>query len=543
MSRTTEELSLTSQSTWLLFAKTVSFILAMILPLLVVRYLTAERVGVYRQAFLFATNASVILPLGFSMSAYYYLNRSIEKHSAAILNILLFNFVMGGVAFFTLLLFPQLLGIVFQNPELTRLAPLVGIIIWLWIFSGFLEVLALANREARLATVFIIGSQLSKTLLMVGAVVAFTSVEAFLYAATLQAVLQTILLFIYLNRRFPFFWRSFQWSEFRSQLQYALPFGFAAFLYTIQTDIHNYFVSYRFGPSEFAIYSQGCFQLPLIAILYESISSVVIPRMSQLQEEGKKREMLLISVSAMQKLALVYFPLFFFLIIVAEEFITTLFTQAYAASVPIFRVNLLLLPFFCVIVDPVGRAFAEVGKFLLKARAILFAGLLLALWFGIQRFDLTGIIAIVVSAVLLEKVVSVWKAFQMLEVRREDIYLLRNLAKTAIASAVAGTALLMFYLAIRTPLLALCIDVWQNALSSLGSQKAADFLGGCTFLGICFLFYASVYLALANYFGVFGDFGFARVVGGIRRSLRSSRSKTGYTLLRIGSQRTKTANL
>ena len=154
--------SLTSQSAWILFAKVTGFGLNTLFPLLIVRYLTQENVGVYRQAFLVASNAVLVLPLGFSMSAYYFLNREPEKHSATVFNILIFNFVMGGLAFLTLFFFPQILGSAFQNQEMTRLAPLIGIVIWLWIFSSFLETVALAMQEARLTAFFIVSAQLLK---------------------------------------------------------------------------------------------------------------------------------------------------------------------------------------------------------------------------------------------------------------------------------------------------------------------------------------------------------------------------------------------
>ena len=500
-----KEDSLNIQSAWILSAKIIGFGLNILLPLLTVRYLMQEQVGVYRQVFLVVVNAVSLLPLGFSMSAFYFLNREPEKRSSTIFHILLFNFVMGGLAFLTLFFFPQLLGNIFRNPEITRLAPLAGVVIWLWIFSSFLEIVALANQETRLATFFIILAQFTKLLLMAGAVILFATVEAFIYAAIVQGALQAIILLWYLRRRFSFFWRSFDWKFFREQLTYALPFGLAALLYTSQTDIHNYFVSYRFGPAEFAIYSQGCFDIPLIAILYESISAVVIPRMSQLQAQGKKREMLMITVDAMQKLALVYFPLFFFMMIVADEFITTLFTKNYVASIPIFRINLLLLPFFCLMVDPIGRAFPEVGRYLLKVRVVLFAILLLALWIGIYNFNLLGMIGIVVFAIMIEKVASVWKALKMLDAQRNDVYLMRNVGRTALAAALSGAVLLGFYLLLKGFLMELCLEFSRNILVLIHFEKATDFFGGISFLGICFIFYVPIYLFLANFFGAVAD--------------------------------------
>jgi len=492
--------SLTRQSALILIAKIAGFALSFLLPLLIARILTQEEVGVYRQVFLVVMNAVVILPLGFSMSAYYFLNREPEKRAATIFNILLFNFVAGGLAFLTLFLYPQFLGNFFQNAELTRLAPLVGIVIWLWIFSTFLETVALANQETVAAMLFIIAAQFTKTFFMASAVVLFATVEAFIYAAIFQGVLQTIVLIFYLTSRFPKFWRAFDGKFFRRQIIYALPFGLAALLFTLQTDVHNYFVSYRFGAAGFAVYAYGCFELPLIGMLYESIGSVMIPQMSQLQSENKKREMLVVTVGAMQKLALAYFPMFIFLSIVAEEFITTLFTKAYADSVPIFRLNLLLLPFYCLIIDPIGRAFAEVGKFLLKVRVVLFFALVLALYFGIQYLDLRGIILIVIAAVLIEKFVSLTKTLQILDVRRADFYLLKNVGKTAIAALASGAALLVFYLLARNFLLEVCLDFSRDVLAFVHFEKGADFVGGSLFLGICFMIFGLIYLFFINLF-------------------------------------------
>jgi hypothetical protein len=56
-----------------------------------------------------------------------------------------------------------------------------------------------------MATVFIILAQFTKTAFMAGAVMIFATVEAFIYAAMFQAVVQTLVLIWYLNSRFPQF--------------------------------------------------------------------------------------------------------------------------------------------------------------------------------------------------------------------------------------------------------------------------------------------------------------------------------------------------
>ncbi len=475
-----------------------------LLPLLVVRFLTQENVGVYRQVFQVIATTVAILPLGVSMSAYYFLSRETERRASTVLNILIFNFVVGGLACLALFFYPQILGNIFHNEEITRLAPKIGVVIWLWIFSAFLETVAVANQEARMATAFIILAQFTKTLLMVSSVILFATVEAFVYAAMIQAALQTLVLLVYLNSRFPRFWTSFDFKFFREQLVYAIPFGLAGLLWVLQTDIHNYFVGYKFSASDYAIYAYGCFELPLIAMISESVTSVLIPRMSKLQSQNDKPEMVRLTTRAMEKLAFFYFPIYIFLIITAQTFIVTLFTRNYAASVSIFLINITLMPFYIWVVDPIVRSYKELGRFLLTLRIFIFIALVSALYFGIQNFDLRGMIAIVVVTTIIEKIISSIAVLRKLEVKRTDLYLLKGVAKTAVCSVFAGIFTFLFYWQFNEKIAAFGAEFAQNVLG-FSKTSVIDFVAGVLVLGLSFMIFAPIYLLSANYFGIIDE--------------------------------------
>lgn len=497
--------SLTTQSAWLLFAKIVGFAFTLLLPLLIVRYLSQEEVGIYRQVFLVIVNANAILPLGFGISVYYFLSRETEeRRGAAVFNTLLFNFAVGAVACLTLFLYPQLLGNITQSDEMTRLAPKIGVVIWLWVFSTFLETIAVANREPKMATAFIILAQFTKTALLMLAVVMFATVESFIYAAMAQALIQSIILLVYLGSRFPKFWQKFDAQFFREQLFYALPYGLAGLLWTLQTDIHNYFVFYHFNAAGFAVYSTGCFELPLIAMLAESVGAVMIPRMSELEASADKSEMKRLSARVMQKLAFFYFPIYIFLMITATTFITTLFTKNYGASVPIFLVNLTLLPVYIWVTDPIVRAYKELGRLLLTARAFILVGLIAALYFGIRHFDLRGMIAIVIAVALVDKFVSTWLVLRKLAVKRQDIGLLKNVGKTALASLIAGAATLLCYRQFEESVAAWGASLAQAILPTV-KHSLTDFAAGILVLTFAAAIFAPIYLLMMNRFGVIED--------------------------------------
>ena len=431
---------MTAGAFWIVFAKTLSFAFSFVLPLLLVRRLSQGDFGIYKQVFLVAGTGTALFSLSFGTSAFYFLPRGQERQTLVIFNILLFNLCAGGLAFLLLLFFPQVLTSVFNSSEMIPYAPYIGFIILLWVFSFFLEVVAVANQEMRAATLFIICAQLTKTALLLAAALLFGSVQMLIYAAVIQAVLQTVILFFYLRSRFPGFWRGFDRHVMRRQLAYALPLGCYGLLWTAQVDLHNYFVSHYFGAAAFAIYAVGCFQLPLVGILGESVGSVMLPRVSYLQKQGDRREIVLVTFRAMRKLAAVFFPLYAFLMVTGREFIAFLFTDQYAASWPIFAINLTLIPFNILVLDSITRAYAEHRYYLLKVRAVFVVVLVVALWFGTAQFGLLGAVGAVVVAGLAERAVVALKFGRILGMTWQDIILLKDVGKLALATAVAAAS-------------------------------------------------------------------------------------------------------
>jgi SAM-dependent methyltransferase len=228
----------------------------------------------------------------------------------------------------------------------------------------------------------------------------------------------------------------------RTQVAYALPIGLASVLFQVQADLHNYFVSYHFSTADFAIYAIGCFNLPLIAILSESVGSVTIPHVSYLQNYGKHREIAELMARMLRKLAAVYFPIYFFLLVMGHEFITVLFTTRYESSWPIFAINLTMIPLGLIssACDPVIRAYAEHRFFMMKVRIAVIAALSVALWFGTRRFGLIGAITVVVLLNLVERFVIAAKVGRILGVTRHDLGLLKDVGKLAVAAFAAAIA-------------------------------------------------------------------------------------------------------
>ena len=180
--------SLTGGALWLMAGKTVSFVFALALPLLLVRRLSQTDFGLYKQVFLLVGSAITMLPLGFVMSAFYFLPRQPGRRSRVAFNILLFHAAVAGVAALALLARPSILESIFHDPSLTTLAGPIACVLFLMVATSFLELLALANGDVRAATLLIVISNLTKTVLLLGAAFVFASVQALVWAAALQGL-------------------------------------------------------------------------------------------------------------------------------------------------------------------------------------------------------------------------------------------------------------------------------------------------------------------------------------------------------------------
>ena len=403
--RSGREQSLTLATLWLLTAKVIAFVINIALPMLIVRRLNQVEFGHYKQAFLAVSSASMLLPFGFAMTAFYFFpagtgtprRRGVQSASVLRGDGAARRSGTAGI--------PALAGLPVWRRGDDQYAPLLALLVPLWILSLLLETLPVVNQEFKLATRMIVISQLSRTGILCLAAVLYGTVTALLVAAILHAAVQSVVVFWYLESRLPGFWRHFDAPLLKAQILYALPLGYSGLIWTFQNDLHNYFVSHDFGAAVFAVYSVGCVQVPLMGILQEAATSVMIGRVSELQMKDDKREILALTARVARKLAAVAFAVYAYLLVMGREFLTLLFTKRYIDAWPIFAVNISLILLIPLLADPVVRCFPLRMPFIVKTRSVLFVLMILALWFFTSKF---GPIAAIVIAVITNYVDRFW---------------------------------------------------------------------------------------------------------------------------------------
>lgn len=432
--------SLTTQAFWLLAAQTAGYLFSLIFPLVVVRRFAQADYGTYKQAFLAIAHAQTLLGMGFSLSAFYFYPRERDKNGAVSLNILIYHFSVGMAALLALTLWPGVLVRLFDNERLRAYGAQIGAVVFFRLFSCFLEYAATAREDVRYSTIFIVCAQFTKSAVMLSAAWWSARLETLLYGSMIQGILQSCVLLWYLQRVYPGFWKKPDWALFRRQLSYGIPLGGAAVVFFVRAESHSYFVAHYVDAAAFAIYAVGCASIPLVELVRGSVSTVLISRVSQLHHAGEYHEILLLTLRAVRKLSVFYWPLYVFLMVMSREFITLLYTRKYEASVKVFMINLTLLPLTMLVLDPVLRAFAEYRFFLIRVQVVLFIVMAIALLLVLPVYGIVGAIAVVAAGAVLEMAVTASKVASALGMTWRDLRLGASIFRVGLSAAAAGLA-------------------------------------------------------------------------------------------------------
>lgn len=430
--------SFAQRTAWLSAARMISLILSFLLPFILARKLSTAEFGLYKQAFQLLQTALSLLGLQISGGIYYFLPRYPDKKAQVAMNAVLFYALVGAVVVLWFTVHPAWVTQAFKGEGLVPVIPLLGLTIWLWLIASAFESVMIADHDVRRASVTTVLVQLTKTVLLVSAALWQGDIRTMVVAALLFGVLHCSLFFVYLQRRFGRFWWPVDGALFRAQLANALPFGIGAFAFSWQYDLHNYFVMHYFDAAGYAIYSTGCFQLPLLLVLLDATDTIMIPEIARLEKEGAYRRIVATWMGALRTLAFCFIPACTLMFVLRRELIVGLYTEKFAAAVPIFAIALLNTLLLMNLTGSVLRAFEDLKFYRMKLYLWLMPVTAGLLYLGVHFAGLVGVMAAVVLVRSLDVTLTVRRLAQRIGMTRQDWQYSWPLLRIAAAAAAAG---------------------------------------------------------------------------------------------------------
>jgi O-antigen/teichoic acid export membrane protein len=323
-----------------------------------------------------------------------------------------------------------------NNPELTEHLTLLGIFILLMMASAVLEIVITARGQyGRAAWTFGLSDVTRAVCFFAGALIA-QSIGGLLVAAIVFAALRLAATLVYVVRTFG---REMlpDGECLREQLMYAAPFSLAVLLEYVYRGLHQYAVSSQFDPATFAIYSVGCLQIPVIDTLSTSFANVLMVRMGEELAEGRNASAADIWRAVTRHVAMMMLGVAGLMVVVSRDLIVLLFTDAYAASAPIFIVTALTLVPGLFMTDSVLRVYAQT-RYLVMLSAVRLVAVVVALVVLMPAFGLVGAAVAGLVAATIAKVAALSRMRRLMDVPMRAVVPWRSLGALSAAAVIAG---------------------------------------------------------------------------------------------------------
>ena len=447
--------SLVKPTLVLMSGRVLAFMATFFIPVVLARLFDQTEFGIYKQLFLIFATFYVIGQFGIAESLFYFLPQASHEPGRYVLNSLLVLAAAGLACLGLLTLTASKIAQWMNTSALAEYIPWIGVFILLMIASAVLEIVMTVRKRYLWAASTYAVSDLLRALLLVVPVLLFRRMEWLLLGAVVFASVRLCAALLYLRYEFGGELRPDP-ALLNKQLAYAFPYQMAVLVDVVQSNFHQYAVSYHFDAATFAIYAVGCLQIPLVDFLFTPASNVMMVRMSEEIRDGRSKAVLAIWHDTTRKLALVFFPLVGVLLVAASDLIVVLFTESYRASVPIFMIWTTLTLLAALQTDGFLRVYAET-RFILLQNAVRLLFIVASITWFISTFQLLGAVLVTAIAAVIGKGLALARIKSLLQVGLSQLLPWRGLAGIFIAAAAAGLPALMVESALDGPKLPLLV--------------------------------------------------------------------------------------
>jgi O-antigen/teichoic acid export membrane protein len=315
--------------------------LVVISPILLVRLLTVEEFGRYREFLMYAGLLTTICAFGINNSLLYFIpsrpNTVRQMVRQAITMTFGTSVLVVGVTL--------LADYISNGAILGAVALPVAIYVLLFVNLDFWESYWLALKRPAPVFAYTTGRLIARILIVVTAASIWRDVMPIIWSLIALEAVRILVSFIAWRRAGGNIAQADaanQESCWREQFRYCLPVGLALILVTLNKSLGNLFVTKTLGVVALAHYAIGTHIQPVIGVLRNSVSDAVLPELAALKStkgEGALALWRRSTVVSMILLTAAGVVLFEF----AHTFVVTLFSPSYEPAVLIFQIYLLVL--------------------------------------------------------------------------------------------------------------------------------------------------------------------------------------------------------
>ncbi len=350
-----------------------------ILGIILVRLISQDTLGTFRQVFLAERFLAGLIALQIGSSLYYFIPKlSSDKQRALVLQSTLVSLFMAGLTFLVMFFASDYVARLFSNP---LIAPLIKICAFYPFASRVIELIPAymisTDRPVR-AGVFTLLASIGHMGSVVIAFAAGADLATVIWCSIIAQGLVATAGFFDMVRLSPKGSLKLDWGLVWQQMVYVYPLLITSLVGVLNLQFGKLLISTFFSPAEYAIYSCGAFELPIISLLTASLASAMMPNLVRLGQEGKTADMMHIWQEGARKCSLIIMPCFAFFLVTANDLMVFLYGASYVGAAGPFCVYLFLLPIRVVVYATVFRALGQTRYIAISAVVNLLLNMLIS---------------------------------------------------------------------------------------------------------------------------------------------------------------------
>lgn len=335
--------NLTEKAAILSFSTILMRVSVIFSGILVVRLLSQEQLGSFRQVHLIFSTCTLVLLFGIPSSIYFFVPKADDHEKRGIIfQTYLTLFIIGALGGMIIYIYAPAFSLQFNNIELTaliqRYSPYLA-------FSlpgtAFFAAMMSLNKIVRASfirfgiTITEIAAFLIPILLQCRLITIFTTM---LIVNSVMAII-TIGYSLKVSPKgnlFPA--RGFGLQ----QIRFSLPLGIGQMTGLLSKEVDKIFISMFFSVKQFAAYSVGAIELPINDFFASSIRTILLPEFAKNFQKNNKEEIVSTWKESRRKLAIISFPIVSLFFFISPELLTFVYGEQYYEAVPIFQIYLFI---------------------------------------------------------------------------------------------------------------------------------------------------------------------------------------------------------
>jgi O-antigen/teichoic acid export membrane protein len=334
-----------TRSVIIALSQTTMQVVAFVVGVLLVRMVSKETLGTYRQVFMVQGLLAGMLSLQLGNSLYYFLPRcSPDQQRGILAQTLAGSMGLAGLIGAAMFVLAGTIAHAFANPALAGLLQMFALFPFIDKVQELLPAYFISQDRVVRASFYSVAMSLSRAAVVVVGFAAGWGLPGVLKGVLVAgAAVAAVGLLDMAATTKQGRW-AIQKALLLEQFRFAWPLWATGLVGILNAQFDRLLISTTFDAGTYAVYTCGAMEIPLLGIITNSLTLAMMPQLVSYCHGGKPEAALGLWHHATRKAALIIFPAFAMLMVCGPDLILMLYGPAYSMAAWAFAISLLRLP-------------------------------------------------------------------------------------------------------------------------------------------------------------------------------------------------------